>query len=76
MMGCSRLNEAIAAEPSDKVKALIVALEDGEYALFVIKALQEFGKDAEPALPLLKKLKLSSVDGIRQAATEAIKKIE
>ena len=34
------------------------------------------GKDAEPALPLLEKLKLSPDDAVRRAATEAVKKIE
>ena len=80
--GWSVRNNAIAqlkvidAEPAEKVKALVTALGDGHDAGTVINALQEFGKDAEPALPLLKKLKLSPDDYLRKAATEAIKKIE
>jgi hypothetical protein len=71
----------IDVEPAEKVKALILVLDDDKDATAsetvpLITALQVFGKDAKPALPLLKKLKLSSDDAIRRAATEAVKKIE
>ena len=68
--------KVIDADAAEKVKVLVAALGDGNAAIPVIQVLQEFGKDAEPALPLLKKLKLSPDDALRKAATEAIKKIE
>ena len=42
----------------------------------MIVALGSYGKDAAPALPLLKKLKLSPDDTIRKAALAAIAQIE
>lgn len=71
-----KLLNVIDAEPIDKVKALVAALGDGCEAVKVITALGQLGRDAEPALSKLNKLKLSPNDDIRKAATEAIKKIE
>jgi HEAT repeat protein len=75
MAGIAQL-KIIDAKAADKVKALITAIGDGRLSLEVIAALRELGKDAEPALPSLKKLKLSPDDEIRKAASEAINKIE
>lgn len=50
-----------------------------DYAPFqveVINKLMDLGSDAKPALPLLKQLKLSSEQSIREAATEAVARIE
>jgi hypothetical protein len=45
-------------------------------AVEVITALGELGRAAEPALPLLRQLRMSPDDAIRRSATEAIAKIE
>ena len=66
----------VSATKADKVKALVAALDDGVLILAVIEALGRYGRDAAPALPALKKLKLSADDFIRMAAIEAIKRIE
>jgi hypothetical protein len=67
---------AIDADTADKVKAPVAAMGDGVLILDVVKALEGYGRDAAPALPLLRKLRLSPDDAIRNAATDAIKKIE
>ncbi len=74
-LGIHHLN-TIEAETADKVKALVVALGDGESIFDVMTALEGYGKKAAPALPLLKKLKLSTKDTIREAARRAVEKIE
>lgn len=66
----------IDAEAADKVKALVTAMGDGQQLIYVIETLEGFGKDAAPALPLLKKLKQSPNDVLRNAAIKAISKIE
>ena len=52
------------------------ALGDGQTTLAVITALEGYGKDAAPALPLLNRLKVSPDDAIRKAAISAVEKIE
>jgi hypothetical protein len=69
----------VDAGTADKVNVLVSALEDeadGGNVYPVITAIEGYGKDAAPALPLLKKMKLSSDDRLRRAATEAVKKVE
>src|SRR5262249_8149691 len=66
----------IEADVADKVKALVTAMGDGVLLLDVVKALGGYGKDAVPALPLLRKLKMSPDDALGAAAPEAIRKIE
>jgi serine/threonine protein kinase len=66
----------IDADVADKVKSLVAALGDGQAMKQVIEALGGYGKDAAPALPLLKKLKLAPNDAVREAATRAVEKIE
>ena len=75
LLGLSYLN-TIEAETADKVKVLVVALGDGESIFHIIEALEKYGKEAAPALPLLKKLKLSANDSLREAAKNAVDKIE
>ncbi len=66
----------IEAENAEKVKALVAAMDDGFQLLHVVETLEGYGKDAAPALPLLKKLKVSPNDTLRNAAFRAIAKIE
>jgi serine/threonine protein kinase/HEAT repeat protein len=68
--------DVIDATSADKLKALLTALGDGQLAAEVITSIGNLRRDAEPALPVLKQLKLSPDDAIRKAATEAVKKIE
>ena len=68
--------KVIDASTDEKVKVLVTALADGQDMRSVIEALEGFGKDAAPALPLLRKLKFSPDDYIREIATRAIAKIE
>jgi len=70
--------KVIDADTADKVKALTAALGDGDGKLApqVIAALEDFGKDAAPAMTLLKQLKLSPDDATRNAAIKAMKAIE
>lgn len=75
LFGLAQLN-IIKATDEEKVKALVEALRDGQHVIEVVKALTSFGRDAAPALPALKKLKLSDKDEIREAATAAVKAIE
>ncbi|MDY3557604.1 hypothetical protein R5W23_000131 [Gemmata sp. JC673] len=77
----------IEASTSDKVSALVKGLQKTEGRTdeiyrttsdthLLIAQLQKYKGDAKQALPLLKKLKLSRNDQVRQAATKAIKEIE
>lgn len=66
----------IDASTADKVAALVAALEDGEGAIQAITALEEYGADAKPAIPALKKLKTAPNPATRDAAITAIAKIE
>ena len=68
--------DVINAETGEKVKALVAALDDDQATLEVIKALQGYGQNAAPALPALKKLKMSPHEAIRNAAINTIAKIE
>ncbi len=69
-----QLLDQIEASTAEKVNALLPGLAEGDIS--VIRTIGKYGADAKPALPLLKKLKFSPNDGIRDAATEAIKRIE
>lgn len=71
-----QLLSGVEADAAIKVKSLTSALGDGHLTTYVIAALQGYGKDAEPALPLLKKLKFSKDDAVRKSANDAIEKIE
>jgi HEAT repeat protein len=71
------------ADPSFRKKAvpviaagLSITDKANHIQLEAIQALGQFGKDATDALPPLKKLKLSSDEKVREAATAAIDKIE
>lgn len=66
----------IGAPATDKIKALVTALDDGVGSPLVIDALAGFGREAAPALPMLKKLKLSPDDNVRAKAAAAIARIE
>lgn len=69
----------IDATDKEKVAALTASLKDGEATvavLDIVRALEKFGRDAAPALPLLKPLRFSSDDKLREAATKAIAAIE
>ncbi len=66
----------VEAETADKVKVLVAALADQQAIFEVINALEGYGKEAATALPMLKKLKLSPNDALREAARKAIEKIE
>ena len=68
--------KTIDATTADKVGALVAALGDEEAIIEVIGALEQIGEDAKVALPALKKLKMSKIDTIRNAAITAIAKIE
>jgi hypothetical protein len=83
------LGEIAKAYP-DKRKKIVSALanatdvkmtpnqntSDHQNTLLAVKALGQLGADAADAIPTLKKLKLHSSQQIRQAASEALDKIE
>ncbi len=75
LAGIAQLS-VIDAKTADKVAALVAALDDGEAIVQVIRSLGEYGADATPALPALKKLKTASGNATRDAAILAIAKIE
>ncbi|HEY1191502.1 MAG TPA: hypothetical protein VGE74_27960 [Gemmata sp.] len=79
--------EVIEATPAEKVESLVKSLqkavdrvdegywvEDDIHQLII--HLQKYRADAKTALPILKKLKLSPRDPLRNAATKAIREIE
>jgi len=68
--------QVIEAKATDKVSALVAALEDGEAVVPVIQALEKYGADAKAAMPSLKKLKSSPNEATRNAAIAAIANIE
>lgn len=78
--GLKQMN-VIDATTAEKVKALTAALNDEklpndiDMTIQVIAMTQAFGSDAIPALPALKRLKLSPIESIRRAATLAIETI-
>jgi HEAT repeat protein len=67
---------SLKVKNEDKVKAFMAALDDKHLTGEVIDALGNIGRDAAPALPILKKLKLSADDTIRSKAIAAIQRIE
>jgi len=73
--GMAHLN-SIPAQREAKIEALVSGLDDPDTAIAVIHALQEYGKDAAPALPKLRKLKESASTSVRATAILAITKIE
>ena len=72
------LLDVVKAEKSAKVKALVTVLDaHPQLVVTAIIAIERIGApEAAEALPALKKLKLSTDDAIRQAATSAVTKIE
>ncbi|MBA4191250.1 MAG: hypothetical protein C0467_24985 [Planctomycetaceae bacterium] len=66
----------ITATTKQKVDALEAALKDKGTIAVVIKAIEDLGADAKPALPALKELKTSTNATVRNAAITAIAKIE
>jgi hypothetical protein len=71
------LLDSVGADKKDKVKALITVFGDGVLAVTAITAVERIGApDAEAAIPALKKLKSSSDDAVRSAATKALSAIE
>jgi hypothetical protein len=70
------LNDLQANNPRTRITALEKALNDGDMAVEVIGALEKMGRDAAPAIPVLRQLKFSEKDAIREAAGNALKKIE
>jgi hypothetical protein len=70
------LAKASRLETAKLVRSLASALQYPNYQLPSIHALGELGTDAGSALPALKRLKNDSNAAIRDAATEAVKKIE
>jgi hypothetical protein len=71
-----RYIQTISATNAEKARALVTALEDGQLRDAVIDELVKLGPDAAPALPLLKKLKMSTDDHVRKVATDAVNQIE
>jgi len=74
LAGVAQLS-TIDAKSTEKIAALVTALNDGEAAVAVIKALEGYGADAKPALPALQKLKSSTDEAVRTAAITALAKI-
>ena len=72
---CTMVNKS-KMDPKEKTTALMVAVEDPMATMPALQALGEIGPDAAAAIPILKKLKLSPVDAMRAAATDALTKIE
>jgi HEAT repeat protein len=74
--------DVIEVTNKDKVTALLLGLQDelrknAPYGgAEVIHVLEKIGKDASPAIPLLKQLKFTQNDTIRDAAIKALAKIE
>lgn len=79
--------DVIDATTAEKVESLVKSLQravdrldSDDYAEAevhpLIAQLQKYRADSKPALPLLKKLKLSSRDSLRAMATKAIRDIE
>lgn len=68
--------DRIDAKKKDKLKALTMALNDGVDAIRVIEAIAAMGSDAADAVPILTRLKLSTDDQMRDAATKALAKIQ
>jgi hypothetical protein len=71
------LLDSVAADKKDKVKALMTVFDDRVLAVTAITAVEAIGApDADAAIPALKKLKSSSDDTVRSAATKALSDIE
>ena len=72
----SRLIKEGHIEASKAVKPLVSAIRDVHCSLAAIAALGELGPDAKEALPALKQLKVSPSNALREAASEAMDKIQ
>jgi HEAT repeat protein len=63
-------------DASKLVKPLIAAMADPQVEVQAINALGALGADAKDALPALKRLKADPQQAVRDAAADAVKKIE
>jgi hypothetical protein len=63
-------------DAKEKVPVLMPALNESSCVMLAIQALGRMEADAKAALPALKRLKFSPIDAVRDAATEAVRKIE
>jgi HEAT repeat len=71
------LLDTVQANKTDKIKASMTVLDDRVLAVKAVIAIERIGPpEAAEAIPALKKLKLSTDDALRQAATSALTKIE
>jgi hypothetical protein len=71
------LLNSVGADNKDKVKALMTVFDAHVLSVTAIMAVERIGApDAEAAIPALKRLKSSSNDAVRSAATKALSVIE